>query len=106
MNALSWANWKWFCRWVMVTCLILALCYGSLWYVQQVDGAPPTPEARSAPEPPKPPKHPVVREKIPSDAPLMWAVCDYDDVPDKYKFGSEKYLQQLRRADCKGREIR
>lgn len=111
MNTLSLANWKRFCWWVMVVCLALALCYGSLWYVEQKAEDTPTPIAKSAPSPSKPPSppttHPVVREKIQSHGPPMFAVCDYDvDVPDKYKFGSEAYLQQLRKAECEGREIR
>jgi hypothetical protein len=31
--SLSWTAWKRYCRWMMIICLILALVFGSAWYV-------------------------------------------------------------------------
>jgi hypothetical protein len=33
VGSLSWANWKRYCRCMMVFCLILALYFGGAWYV-------------------------------------------------------------------------
>ena len=54
MGSLSWASWKRYCRWMMIFCLLLALFFGSAWYVDlqtaEVD-RPKHTQSRAGPKP-------------------------------------------------------